>query len=123
MRRSAARGQAHPLGEPEEFESFYLADGRAHELRPGTQQKFRGVLRRYIARTRREDAKLKFPCREVELFPVEPGRSELKLEKLIGSMIADPSGLEQSNILPALSRSGAPATGTSAPGRRRCPTR
>lgn len=65
---STAKGHDHPLGSPERFVQRYVADGktRARELVPGRTEEFRRKLAQYMVRTRRADAHLLFPSRQVK---------------------------------------------------------
>ncbi len=100
---NAAQGKDHhPLGNPDEFKSYFLGNDKARLLRPGTEETFRGVLRKFIARTRRADANLVFPTRHVRLFTVPPTDVEIELNELVKGILEDLNGLEQSSVLRAL---------------------
>ena len=63
---TVAKGHRNPLGSPSEFRTWYVTDAGGRRLNPLTAVQFRDILRQYIVRTRREDARLKFPERIVE---------------------------------------------------------
>jgi superfamily II DNA or RNA helicase len=62
---TVAKGHANPLGSPGAFERAYIDDEKAIRIRPGRRDEFRRHLGNYIVRTRRADAKLMFPEREI----------------------------------------------------------
>ncbi|MEW6574005.1 MAG: SNF2-related protein [Bacillota bacterium] len=57
--------QPNPLGPPDEFARRFIADREARRLLPGTEPEFRRRVSQALIRTRRKDAELLFPEREV----------------------------------------------------------
>ncbi len=85
---TVAKGHKIPLGTPGQFAAEYIADGQAaRNLRPGTQEKFRAALRKYIVRTSRRDAQLSFPDRKVEMFRVTATPVERELQRILAGRI------------------------------------
>jgi SNF2 family DNA or RNA helicase len=59
---AVARGHKNPFGDATEFRNRFIARGTdGRQLVPGRAPEFRGILRQYLVRTRRSDAKLEFP--------------------------------------------------------------
>jgi superfamily II DNA or RNA helicase len=58
---TVAKGHRNPLGTPAEFRARYISDTAGRKLNPYTAEGFRAILRQYVVRTRREEARLKFP--------------------------------------------------------------
>ena len=86
---TVARGHKNPFGTPAQFERTYCVDHSGRSIRPGTEKRFREILAQYVARTRRDDAKLVFPERTVRLEKADltPFERDVyaKTERLIGS--------------------------------------
>lgn len=81
---TCANGHKNPLGSPSEFRARYLSVDEGQErLNPKRRQEFQAELGKYIARTRRVDAKLAFPTRVVKTLRVEPSEPERSLIKLM----------------------------------------
>lgn len=101
---TTAKGHRNPLGTDQEFKRQYINDPSrgARQLVPGREAAFRDILRQYIVRTRRQDAKLKFPTRQVRLFGVAPSAVEVQLQALVAGLIEKLNGLQQSSISRAL---------------------
>jgi len=100
---AVAKGHKNPLGTPDEFKQVYLlpgSDGR--QLRPAYAERFRRILRQYIARTRRGDARLLFPTREVSMRRVDLLPQEDELNRLVAGQIAGLNGLQQTSLAQAL---------------------
>jgi superfamily II DNA or RNA helicase len=100
---TTARGHSNPLGATAKFRERYIepgSDGR--RLRPERAEEFRGILRDYLVRTRRGDAQLKFPDRQVEVFrvPLTPG--EQQLYAVVGQHIESLRPLQQISLAQAL---------------------
>ena len=95
---TVAKGHANPLGNPDQFKVRYIADRDARQLYPWKAEEFRSILRQYLARTRRQDAKLSFPEREVRLYDVEPSIVDEKIQALIALHIDRLNGLQQSSV-------------------------
>jgi superfamily II DNA or RNA helicase len=102
-----AKGHKNPFGTPKEFRNRYLHDREGRRLRHGTAEAFRRVLRGYVARTRRAEARLPFPTREVRLERVPLTQAERGLEALVGEIVGDLSPLAQSSLGQALMSSPA----------------
>lgn len=72
-----ARGHKNRLGSSEQLQQLYPGPGSdGRKLRPCNAEAFRRILRRYVVRIRRGDARLAFPTREVRLVRVDASRSE-----------------------------------------------
>ena len=103
---TAAKGHTNPLGSPATFKARYLADGstKATKLHEGRAPEFRAHLAKYIVRTRREDAQLKFPERQVKLVRAKASSGEVQLLELVTEMIRELrlNGLTQTSIAQAL---------------------
>ncbi len=101
---AVARGHRNPFGSPDQFASRFIADGRtvARQLRPEHTSEFRKIVSSYMFRTRRVDAKLAFPDRRVQTYPVTPTTHELHLQNLVAANISDFNALQQTSLLVAL---------------------
>lgn len=101
---TVAKGHVNPLGSPESFRRIYVSDARAVQLQPGRREEFRRHISNYIVRTRRADAKLVFPERQVKTYKVEPSAMESALLRLVARIFNSGSlnGLAQSSIGQAL---------------------
>jgi superfamily II DNA or RNA helicase len=101
---AVARGHRNPLGDPTQFASKYIYDGKttARQLNPRTSEEFRSIVRSYMFRTRRVDAKLVFPDRQVRSYPVTPSAGEIQLQKLVAKELNNLNALQQSSLLVAL---------------------
>lgn len=101
---TAAKGHTNPLGSPESFKATYIEDARAVQIRRGRREEFRQHLSNYIVRTRRSDAKLVFPTRNVKTHLVAASPMEVRLLTLVGELLREHSlnGLSQSSIGQAL---------------------
>lgn len=101
---TVARGHQNPFGNEGMFARRFIADGKtnARRLRPEAQDEFRSIVYSYMSRVRREDAKLHFPERKVQLHQVEPSEKELELLEVIAEPIQELNFLAQIVILQAL---------------------
>lgn len=101
---TVAKGHRHPLGTTDEFARKYIKGPRqkALEVHPNRLREFRGHMRRYIARTRRDEAGLLFPQREVKLHPVKASRHELALGRMLGRHLEELDNLSQISLAQAL---------------------
>lgn len=99
---TVAKGHKHPLGESKQFAKRYLKNQNALEIRHAQRADFRAHIRRYIARTRRADAKLPFPRREVKLHRVPASKNEQKLLRLLGRHLDRLEALQQVSLAKAL---------------------
>lgn len=101
---AVARGHRNPFGDPNQFARKFIADNRntARRLDSHHAEEFQSITRSYMFRTRRVDAKLAFPDRQVQTYQVTPTDGELKLQRVIGENITDFNGLEQTSLLVAL---------------------
>lgn len=101
---TAAKGHRHPLGAPDQFAKKYIKGPRqkALEVHAHRLPEFRGHLRRYIARTRRSEAGLLFPRREVKLHLVEASVAERALGRMLGRHLGGLDALSQISLAQAL---------------------
>lgn len=101
---AVARGHRNPLGSPDQFATRFIKDSRnsARELKPEHAEEFRGIVASYMFRTRRIDARLVFPDRQVQTYAVPPTREELSLQRLVAENISLFNALQQSSLLVAL---------------------
>jgi superfamily II DNA or RNA helicase len=99
---TVARGHRNPMGNPGEFRVRFVDDAAGRRLRPRSADEFRSILRQYIVRTRREDAKLKFPERMVETRKLRGGEVEAKMFQIVRAQIDDLSPLVQISISQAM---------------------
>jgi superfamily II DNA or RNA helicase len=102
-----AKGHRNPFGDPTQFRATYLTGAEGRKLRPGSAAQFRKILSSYVARTRRVDAGLPFPTREVRLERVPLTPAERALEPLIGRLVGELNALEQTSLGQALMSSPA----------------
>lgn len=100
---TVAKGHRNPFGSPDEFADRFIEDYQdARHLVPGRTEEFRGILRSYMARTRRGDAQLLFPERQVRLHKVTPSQGELELFAAIAPTLTKLSALLQISLAQAL---------------------
>jgi len=103
---ATAKGHENPFGDNGEFAARYLVGGRksATRLYPGRQKEFRDHLSNYMVRTRRGDANLVFPERQVQMWRAPASDVESQLSSLISELFQeeDMNGLAQSSIAVAL---------------------
>lgn len=101
---AVARGHKNPFGDPHTFGQRFIADGvtTARQLNPETAKEFREIVNSYMFRTRRIDAQLSFPDRQVQTNAVNPTPEELHLQHLIADNISGFNGLVQTSLLVAL---------------------
>ncbi|MBE7465621.1 MAG: DEAD/DEAH box helicase [Planctomycetes bacterium] len=100
---TVAKGHRNPLGNPEDFADRFIEDRQdARHLVPGRAAEFRNILMSYMARTRRGDAHLLFPERQVRLHKVAPTQGELDLFSVIADTIQEMSPLIQISLAQAL---------------------
>ncbi len=104
---TAARGHSNPFGSEGMFARKFIADGReqARQLRPEARDEFRSIVYSYMSRVRRDDARLYFPERVVQLHKVDPTPAEYKLIDAIAKPIQNLNRLAQISILQALTSS------------------
>jgi superfamily II DNA or RNA helicase len=85
---TVAKGHQNPLGSPEHFRDRYIVPGSdGRKVEPGRAEEFRSILRQYLVRTRRGDATLKFPDREVRVIRVNATPGEQRLTNLVAQHI------------------------------------
>jgi superfamily II DNA or RNA helicase len=98
------RNHANPFGSPEEFRNNFIDDSYPgdRKLRRDRVQEFRGVVRDYMVRTRRLDAKLPFPTRKVQTVELPLPGSEATLFDYVSSVISQLEPLEQVSLAKAL---------------------
>jgi superfamily II DNA or RNA helicase len=104
---TAAKGHRNPFGTLEDFKRRYLLDGKGLRLNPSNAEAFRRTLREYLARTRRGDARLQFPTREVRLLRVTQSPQEQELTRLVGCHLRGLNPLQQTSLARALMSSPA----------------
>lgn len=99
-----ARGHKNPFGSEGMFARDFIADSRkeARQLKIEKKDEFRSIVYDYMSRTRRNDAKLNFPDREVLLHRVTPTKGEIELIETIREPIQVLNPLMQISILQAL---------------------
>lgn len=101
---TVARGHENPFGSPGLFKRRFISERgtKVSHLKPEMAKEFQNIVYGYISRVRRDDAKLHFPERVVELHQVDPTKGELKLIELIAQPIQKLGVLSQISILQAL---------------------
>jgi superfamily II DNA or RNA helicase len=98
------RNHANPFGDPDRFRARFI-DERHHGdrvIQKGREAEFRGIVRDYMVRTRRLDAKLPFPSRLVENTELALPADEAKLFEYVGSILGQLGPLEQASLAKAL---------------------
>lgn len=98
---AAARGLRNPFGTPASFSASFCADGEGRRLRPEAAEKLRGVLREYLCRTRKSDADLLFPVRNVQVAAAPPTPGERELLAAIEPILAELPALPATSVLKA----------------------
>jgi superfamily II DNA or RNA helicase len=100
---TVARGHRNPLGTAEQFRERFIQPGTdGRRVQPARVEEFRGHLRNYLVRTRRDDARLKFPARRVQCLPVRLTAGECRLMELVGRNIQGLNALQQTTLAQAL---------------------
>ena len=101
---SLGRNHTNPFGTPLEFKKRFIDTKIPGDrvLQKGRKDEFRGIVRDYMVRTRRLDAKLPFPTREVQTPRLPLTRDEARLFEMVGDVIGDVGGLEQVSLAKAL---------------------
>jgi len=104
---TVARGHQNPFGNEGMFVRRFIADNRiqARQLKEGARDEFRSIVYGYMSRVRRDDAKLYFPKRVVQMHRVDPTPAELSLIGAIAKPIQKLNRLAQISILQALTSS------------------
>ncbi|MBI3126531.1 MAG: DEAD/DEAH box helicase [Candidatus Tectomicrobia bacterium] len=105
---TVARGHQNPFGDEGTFARRFIADGsdQARRLKLHAQDEFRSIVYGYMSRVRRNDAKLYFPDRIVQMHRVDPTVAELQLIDAIAKPIQClKNKLAQISILQALTSS------------------
>ncbi len=104
---TVARGHENPFGSEGMFARKFIADNRetARQLKAEAREEFRSIVYGYMSRVRRDDAKLYFPDRIVQLHRVVPTSDELELIRVIAKPIQKLNRLAQISILQALTSS------------------
>ena len=97
----------NPLGTPTEFAQQFLSSSEGRRLNRSKEPRFRDVLRQYLVRTRRGDAGLKFPTREVQPERVQLTSQEQNLIRLVSRHIDGLNGLVQTSLAQAMMSSPA----------------
>lgn len=99
---TVAKGHRNPLGSPNEFRLRYVADAAGRRLDKTHSESFRSILRQYVVRTRREDAKLVFPEREVATRKLRKTEVETELESIVASEIGKLKAFGQISLSQAM---------------------
>jgi superfamily II DNA or RNA helicase len=104
---TVARGHQNPFGSEGMFARKFIADNRtqARQLKPEARDEFRSIVYGYMSRIRRDDAKLYFPYRVVQMHKVDPTKEELQLIGAIAKPIQKLNRLSQIGILQDLTSS------------------
>jgi superfamily II DNA or RNA helicase len=99
-----ARGHKNPFGSEGMFARKFIADGRdqARQLKNESREEFRSIVYGYMSRVRRDDARLYFPKRVVQMHRVNPTPGELDLIEAIRIPIQQMGPLTQISVLQAL---------------------
>jgi superfamily II DNA or RNA helicase len=85
---TVAKGHANPLGSPGSFERSYIDDKKAIRIKPGRRDEFRRHLGNYIVRTRRADAKLEFPERQISTHKIVGTELDRRLLEIVQEIAA-----------------------------------
>lgn len=98
------RNHANPFGDPEHFRGHYIDEKHSGDrvIRKGREAEFRGIVRDYMVRTRRLDAQLPFPKREVKNRELALPAAEAELFEYVGSILGRLEPLERSSLAKAL---------------------
>jgi len=99
---TVAKGHANPLGSEAEFRERYVADSAGRQLNPYFAEEFRSILRQYVVRTRRNDAKLKFPTRNVKTQRLRGKTVERKMLEVVAERIQNLNKLVQISLSQAM---------------------
>jgi superfamily II DNA or RNA helicase len=100
---SAARGHENPLGNPSEFISQYVADGKsAKMLKERFRSDFRAKVQEYMVRTSRSRARLVFPKRQVQTLQCEPMQAEKSIQTALKPVFEGLNALTQVSLAEAL---------------------
>jgi superfamily II DNA or RNA helicase len=104
---TVARGHQNPFGSEGMFARKFIADNReqARQLKWEAREEFRSIVYGYMSRVRRDDARLYFPDRVVQMHKVDPTAAELQLIGAIAKPIQKLNRLAQISILQALTSS------------------
>jgi superfamily II DNA or RNA helicase len=98
-----AKGHKNPLGTAGEFSAKFIDGGsNGRKFKPNVDGQFRALVRDYIVRTRREDANLQFPEREVLTYPINLSPEETQVISIMSEDLHKFYGLEQSSLAEAL---------------------
>lgn len=101
---TVARGHKNPFGSEGMFARKFIADSRdqARQLKEQSRDEFRSIVYGYMSRVRRDDARLYFPKRVVQMHQVNPTPGELDLIEAIRIPIQQMGTLLQISVLQAL---------------------
>lgn len=80
-------GEDNPLGNEYFFQQNYLNNRQGFQLKPEAVNSFRRVLQRNLCRTRRLDANLPFPTRELKDISYSLSNEELKIVNILKDII------------------------------------
>ncbi len=97
---TVAKGHRNPLGSRSDFADRYLSNNpiAALHLNPWRRDEFRRILSEYMVRTRRADALLLFPERQVRTLREAATEAEARLMVLVGRAISDLPGFMQVSV-------------------------
>jgi superfamily II DNA or RNA helicase len=98
------RNHANPFGDPDRFRARFIDERYEGDrvIQRGREAEFRGIVRDYMVRTRRLDAKLPFPSRVVQNTELSIPANETKLFDYVGSILNQLGPLEQASVAKAL---------------------
>ncbi|MDO4573871.1 MAG: SNF2-related protein [Planctomycetia bacterium] len=82
-----SESEDNPFGSPEDFKYHYLKDPQGFHLKEKMEKPFRVELQKILCRTRRNDANLSFPCRELRDQAFILPELEYKLLELLQQII------------------------------------
>lgn len=99
---TVAKGHKNPLGTPDQFKSRFIDDSAGRRLNKYRGEEFRSILRQYIVRTRREDAQLLFPERQVQTRRLWVSGVEQRMTELVSETIASLDIFTQISISQAM---------------------
>lgn len=99
---ATAKGHANPLGTAPEFAHRFVGGQDGLQLNRSRQAEFRQVLSQYMVRTRRSDAQLLFPERQVKTLSERATEGEIKLLGIVRRILPGLNGLLQTSLAQAL---------------------
>lgn len=98
-----AKGHKNPLGTFFEFkDKFVDSESKGRKFRPNMDTEFKTLIRDYIVRTRRGDANLQFPDREVLTLRIILSSKETQVFSILSKYIPNFKRVEQLSLAEAL---------------------